>query len=256
VPKITTTFVDSFDGTRLAVHQLGAGRPVLLLHGLFSSAQMNWIRFGHAQRLADAGFRVIMPDHRCHGQSDAPHDPARWSRDVPGDVLVRDVLFLVEDLGLPDYDLVGFSMGARTALAAVIAGLTPRRLVLAGMGLDSCDNWRARSAFFLDAIDRFDSVKPGDPAHFAVSFMKTMKIDLVAARLLLEAGGEIDRTMLAQVTMPTLVLCGEDDRDNGSPADLAAALPHARLQLVPGNHMASVTKPDMSEGLATFLGQG
>ena len=46
----------SFDGTELAVHRLGGGRPVLLLHGLFSDAQTNWIRFGHAQRLADAGF--------------------------------------------------------------------------------------------------------------------------------------------------------------------------------------------------------
>ena len=38
----------SFDGTQLALHRKGEGRPLVLLHGLFSSAQMNWIRFGHA----------------------------------------------------------------------------------------------------------------------------------------------------------------------------------------------------------------
>lgn len=253
MPEIVTELVDSFDGTRLALHRLdaaaGAGRPVLLLHGLFSSAEMNWIRFGHAQALADAGFQVFMPDHRAHGQSDAPHDPARW----PADVVVRDCLHVVERLGLADYDLAGFSMGARTACAAVIAGLAPRRLVLAGMGLESLDNWQARAAFFIDAIDRFDAVKQGDPAYFTVAFMKTMKIDRVAARLLLQAGVEIDRADLARVTMPTLVLCGEDDHDNGSPAALAEALPNARLQLVPGNHMGSVTKPDLGRAIVDFL---
>ena len=88
--EIVTSQIESFDGTRLAVHRIdaagGEGRPVLLLHGLFSSAQMNWIKFGHAQALADAGFQVFMPDHRGHGESTAPHDPAHW----PADVLVRD----------------------------------------------------------------------------------------------------------------------------------------------------------------------
>lgn len=251
MPDIVTSFVDSLDGTRLAVHTVGEGRPVLLLHGLFSSAQMNWIKFGHAERLAAAGFRAIMPDHRGHGGSDAPHDPACW----PDWVLARDALALVEALDLTDYDLVGFSLGARTALAAVVAGLAPGKLVLAGMGLESLDNWRTRSTFFLDAIDRFDSVRPGDPASFVVAFMKTMKIDRVAARLLLESGGEIDRADLARVTMPTLVLCGEEDRDNGSPHALAEALPNARLQLVPGNHMASVTKPELGAALVDFLSE-
>lgn len=249
MPDIATSFVDSFDGTRLAVHTVGEGRPVLLLHGLFSSAQMNWIRFGHAERLAAAGLRAIMLDHRGHGQSAAPHDPACW----PDGVLARDALAVAGALGLTDFDLVGFSLGARTALVAVIAGLAPGKLVLAGMGLESLDNWRARSAFFLDAIDRFDTVKPGEAANFVVAFMKTMKIDRVAARLLLESGGEIDRADLARLTMPTLVLCGEEDRDNGSPHALADALPNARLQLVPGNHMASVTKPELGAALVDFL---
>ena len=49
---------------RLAWREAGKGRPVILLHGLFSDAQMNWIKFGHAEKIAVAGFRVIMPDLR------------------------------------------------------------------------------------------------------------------------------------------------------------------------------------------------
>ena len=43
------------DGVELAWHEEGEGRPVILLHGLFSDAQMNWINFGNATRLVAAG---------------------------------------------------------------------------------------------------------------------------------------------------------------------------------------------------------
>ena len=249
--ELHTDHIASFDGQKLAVHRLGTGRPVLLLHGLFSSAAMNWLRFGHAQTLADAGFEAIMPDLRAHGHSATPHDPAAFPRDV----LVRDCVALVDTLGLEDYDLAGFSLGARTAARAVMAGLVPRRLVLAGMGLEGLSGWTRRSAFFLDAIARFDDVRRGDPAFMAVSFMKTMKVDRVAARLLLESVEDMDAADLARIPMPTLVLCGADDRDNGSPEALAEALPNARLAEIPGTHMSSVTETRMGEEIADFLGK-
>lgn len=241
--------IPSFDGQELAVHRLGAGRPVLLLHGLFSSATVNWIKFGHAERLADAGFEAIMPDLRVHGESAAPHDPAAY----PTGVLVKDVLAIVDALGLDDFDLVGFSLGSRTAAASVIAGLRPRRLVLAGMGLQGLTGWNRRAAFFIDAIDRFEEVRHGDPAFVAVSFMKTMKVDRLAARLLLQAVDDVDLADLARVDMPTAVICGDKDDDNGSAAALVDALPDARFIQVPGTHMSSVTQPELGEAIAGFL---
>ena len=115
----STEHFASFDGARLAIHTEGEGRPVILLHGLFSSAQMNWIKWGHGARLAAAGFRAIMLDFRVHGDSDAPQDAAAY----PPGVLVRDVAALAEHLGLEPrgFDLVGFSLGARTA---IFAGIT------------------------------------------------------------------------------------------------------------------------------------
>ena len=241
--------IASFDGTELVIHRMGEGRPVLLLHGLFSSAQMNWIRFGHAARLAEAGFEAIMPDLRAHGDSAKPHDPAAY----PPGALVRDVEAVVEALGLADFDLAGFSLGSRTAVGAVVAGLAPRRLVLAGMGLEGLAGWERRSAFFIDAIDRFGEVKHGDPAFLAAQFMKTMKVDRVAARLLLGAVTDLSLDELAKITMPTLVVCGDRDRDNGSPQKLVDALPNARFEEVPGTHMSSVTEPALGEAIARFL---
>jgi pimeloyl-ACP methyl ester carboxylesterase len=53
--------------------------------------------------------------------------------------------------------------------------------------------------------------------------------------------------------MPTLVVCGSEDQDNGSALELAEALPDAMFVQVPGTHMSSVTKPDLGEAIAKFL---
>jgi pimeloyl-ACP methyl ester carboxylesterase len=248
VTVITETF-SGFDGAPLAVHRMGAGRPVLMLHGLFSEASTNWIKFGHAQRLADAGFEAIMPDFRAHGASAKPHEKVSY----PTDVLVRDTFAILDALAIGDYDLVGFSLGSRTAARGVIAGLEPRRLVLAGMGLEGLAGWNRRSAFFLDAIARSDEVKHGDPAFMAVAFMKTQKVDLTAAKLLLESVGDTDPAELERIAMPTLVLCGAQDRDNGDPVKLTEALPDACHVEVPGTHMSSVTETALGEEIVRFL---
>ena len=109
---------ESFDGVRMAWTEAGPedGRPLVLLHGLFSNANVNWLKFGTAARIADAGLRVIMPDFRGHGKSAAPTDAAAY----PADVLADDVLALIDHLGLTDYDLGGYSLGGRQTLRAVI----------------------------------------------------------------------------------------------------------------------------------------
>lgn len=248
---ITDTF-ESFDGTRLAYHREGAGRPVVLLHGLFSSAEMNWFKWGHHERLAEAGFEAIMLDFRVHGESEAPQDASAY----PPGVLVRDAATLVELLGLEDgeYDLVGFSLGARTALHAVAQGvLHPRKLAACGMGIEGLAEWVRRAAHFKRVIDEFDTVKPGSPLYVARTFLKSQGVDRVAARLLLDAMDPFDVSALANITIPAAAICGDEDQDNGSAQELANALPDGRYIEVPGNHMNSVTKPELGEAIGQFL---
>lgn len=249
LPSIITTRIRSFDGTELAVHEAGEGRPLLLLHGLFSSAETNWIKFGHAARLAGAGFRVIMPDLRAHGHSGAPHDPTAYPRDV----LVDDALSLIETLGLDDFDLGGFSLGARTTAKLLASGVTPRRAVMAGMGWEGLTGWGRRRDFFVTAIDRRDEVKRGDPHFMAVAFMKTQGIDPVAARLLLGSFGEVDTETLVARDVPVLVVCGADDSDNGSAPELARQLKAATYREIRGTHMSSVLEPALAGEMVSFL---
>lgn len=237
------------DGVELAYHELGEGRPVFLLHGLFSSAEMNWIRFGHAARIASEGFHVIMPDLRAHGASGKPHDPAAY----PKGILARDLKELITHLELTDFDLGGFSLGARTVIEAVGEGMKPGKAVLGGMGLQGLQGWERRKHFFLEAIDQFDTAARGNPHWLAIQFMKTMQVDRQAAALLLESFEDAFMDWLAAFTMPTLVIVGSEDHDNGSGEELAAAMPGATYAEVPGTHMSSVTRPEFGNEIARFL---
>jgi pimeloyl-ACP methyl ester carboxylesterase len=239
------------DGVELAFHELGEGRPVILLHGLFSDANMNWIRFGHAEQIAAKGFRVIMPDLRGHGLSAKPHEPEHY----PVGILARDLRELVAHLGLTEFDLGGFSLGARTTVEGVGEGLKPRRAILGGAGLEGLKHWERRKNFFLEAIELFDRVPRGDPHWLSIQFMKSQKIDRVSAALLLQSFADAFLDWLQAFTMPTLVVCGSEDDDNGSAEELAAMLPNAVFEQVPGTHMSSVTKPEFGEAIASFLAQ-
>jgi pimeloyl-ACP methyl ester carboxylesterase len=58
---------------------------------------------------------------------------------------------------------------------------------------------------------------------------------------------------LQAFTMPTLVVCGDQDDDNGSAEELANVLPNAIFAELPGTHMSSVTKPQLGEAIANVL---
>ncbi len=237
------------DDVQLAYHEWGEGRPVVLLHGLFSDANVNWIKFGQAERIAARGFRVIMPDLRAHGLSGKPHGAEHYPRGI----LARDVRELVARLGLTEFDLGGFSLGARTTVEAVGEGMRPRKAVLGGAGLEGLRNWKRRKTFFLQAIELFDKVQRGDPHWLSIQFMKSQKIDRVASALLLESFEDAFMDWLEAFTMPTLVVCGSEDDDNGSAEELANVLPNALFEEVPGTHMSSVTKAEFGEAIADFL---
>jgi pimeloyl-ACP methyl ester carboxylesterase len=239
-----------FDGAALAVAEMGEGRPILLLHGLFSSGEMNWRRYGAAAEIAGAGYRVIMPDFRAHGQSAAPHDPSAY----PPDVLAMDIEALIEQLGLTDFDIAGYSMGARTLVRLLARGLKPGKAILSGMGLEGLTGGTARADFFKRVVKQPDGWPAGSPEAFAAAFMKQNKVDGVAVGLLLDTFVSTPPDVLAGIETRILVLCGRDDRDNGSAPALALELPNAALVEIDGNHMSAVTKPDFGSAIAAWLG--
>jgi pimeloyl-ACP methyl ester carboxylesterase len=244
-----TQHYSAIDGTRLAWRELGAGRPLLLLHGYFSNAATNWIRYGTAAQLAEAGFRVIMPDLRAHGESDCPHDAACY----PPDVLADDGLTLIAQLGLTDYDLGGYSLGARTVVRMLMTGATPRRAIVAGMGLKGLTDTSSRSAHFRHILQNLGNHSKGSAEWMAEAFLKTSGGDPVALELLLGSFVDTTEADIRAIKVAVGVICGVDDQDNGSAEQLAETLSAGTMISIPGNHMSAVTKHEFGKSLADFL---
>jgi len=239
----------SFDGAELAWHEMGGGRPVVLIHGYFSNAQVNWIKYGHAAKIAAAGFRAIMPDLRAHGESAKPHDAASY----PPDVLMHDGMALIEHLGLGDYDLGGYSLGGRTVARMLANGAAPRRVVISGMGLKGLTDTQGRGTYFRRVLTNLGSFERGTAEWMTEAFLKTTKGDPEALLRVLDTFVDTPRETIAGFAQPTAVISGVEDEDNGPAAELAELLPHGTLIEIPGNHMSAVTRPELGQAIRDFL---
>ncbi len=249
--RVEPLFFESPDGYRLAWREIGEGRPLVLLHGFFSTATVNWIRYGHAEAIVAKGYRVIMPDLRAHGDSAKPHDPAAY----PPDILARDGLALIGHLGLTDYDLGGYSLGARTVVRMHVAGARPRRMIISGMGLSGLTDLSSRADHFRHVLTDLGEHERGSPAFMAEAFLKTVDGDPEALLQILNVFTDTPEAAIRAIDVPVLVLAGEEDTDNGSHADLAALLPDATHREVPGGHMSCIVKPAFGEAIADWLGK-
>lgn len=246
---IQTERFESFDGTKIAVHVAGEGPPVVMLHGFLSSAKANWFAPGIAQALVEAGRQVIAPDLRGHGRSQAPSDLSKW----PPDVLAQDQFALVAHLGLTDFDLVGYSLGARTAVRAMVRGLKPRRAALGGMGDTGVMEAGKRAEMFEDSIRHGEEAADPRAARRIHRMIADQGLNPEAMLGVLASFVETTEAELRAIEVPTLVVCGEEDRDNGSPHRLAEIIPHAELRMVPGDHIGAVSQPELAWAIAGFL---
>ena len=121
----------SFDANGVKIHYLlhGTGEPVVLIHGLYSSAAINWQWPGTLAALA-RNHLVIALDLPGHGRSDKPDNRAAY-----GLQMVEDVIQLLDRLNIKAAHIVGYSMGGIVALKLIADH--PDRAVsgtLGGMG--------------------------------------------------------------------------------------------------------------------------
>lgn len=244
-----TRFIAAVDGTPIAWREIGTGRPLLLVHGYFAGADANWVRPGHAAALARAGARVIMPDLRGHGESGRPHDPSAYPRDV----LAHDMQALVAALALRDYDIAGYSLGARVVVRMIANGASPRRVVLGGTGLEGIIAAESRAAYFRHVLDHLGRHPPGSKAWLAEGFLRANKGDPVAMRLVVDTIVSTPLETLATFLCPILVVCGEDDSENGSATALADAVPDGHHRAIAGDHIGAATRPELASAIAAFL---
>lgn len=243
------------DGVRVAYHDWNAGAdgpPIVLQHGFTVSSASTWFLTGIVEALARHGRRVIAIDARGHGETDKPHDPAFYG----GVRLARDLIGVLDLLNVESYDLVGYSMGAMIAVHAAARDVRVRRLVLSGNGAYLLERAKADGAFLsaeiADALEADDPARITDPAG---AWLRKVADATRADRLALAALARslFERLPIDAVRVPTLVLVGDADPFAWGAERLANAIPGARLELVPGDHISTVHNVAYVRSVLGFL---
>ena len=240
------------DGLRLAYRELGQGRPLILIHGYTSSAQVAWVGTGLAGKLAGLGYRVIMPDMRGHGDSDRPHDAAAY----PPDVLADDGLALIEHLGVTGYDLGGYSLGGRTVVRMLARGAAPGRAIVGGQGLEAIIHTVGRGGQYRHVLTNFGTFEPGSPERAMEDWVTSIGGDPVALARIPDTFVDTPQRALARITVPTLVLTGAGDGHNATAEALASALGAGEYVMLPGSHYSAVQTPEFESVVVAFLQRG
>lgn len=215
-------------------------RAILLIHGFASNRNEGWKRTGWYAALDRRRFRVIALDQRGHGESGKSHDPAAYLRAN----LARDIVALIDHLGINRVDLFGYSMGARTAAAAALAA--PERfsnLILGGVGHKLLEE-RSPTATNL----MVEAMLAEDPDTINEPFLKSFRQfadeqgeDRQALAAFTQATNPpLDVAGFAALPMPVLAVAGERET-NGDPVELALAFVHGHGVVVPGcDHFSAI----------------
>jgi pimeloyl-ACP methyl ester carboxylesterase len=230
----------------------GEGEPILLVHGFASSKEFNWVNPGWFTTLKGAGRRVIALDNRGHGQSTKLYDPA----DYHTERMVDDARALLDHLGLPRADVMGYSMGARIAafLALAHADRT-RSIVLGGLGLHLVDGVGLPESIAeaLEAPSLADVTDPQGRTFRA--FADQTRSDRWALAACIRGSRQVmARDKAASIQTPTLIAVGTKDPIAGSAEQLAAIIPKAAVLPIPGrDHMLAVGDKVFKAGVLQFL---
>lgn len=226
------------DGATIWYGQYGfqnRGTPVLLLHGGLANSDY----FGLlVPALVRSGYRVIVMDSRGHGRSSPSTRPYSYA------LMARDVVGLLDHLGLRQVDLVGWSDGGIVGLELGLnAPSRVRRLYAFGTNA-SLDGLRPdydKQPVFARYIERsaIESRAQGRSAAQHATFL-----------------GEISRMwasepaftpdQLARIAIPVTMALGQHDeaiaRDHVVKID--SALPNSVIEVVPNvSHLAMIQQP-------------
>ncbi len=240
------------DDVELAYLDEGEGEPIVLVHGFASNKETNWVYPGWVSTLTRAGRRVIAMDNRGHGRSTKLYDPAGYHSAI----MAEDVRALINHLGLPRADVMGYSMGARiTAFLAVAHQQYVRSAVLGGLGVHLVEGVGLPEtiALGLEAPSRADVTDP--TAHMFRAFAEQTKSDLKALAACIRGTRQtLTRAEVGRITLPVLVAVGSNDRIAGPPEALGALIPNAQVLVIPGrDHMLAVGDRVFKAAVVEFL---
>lgn len=242
-------------GATLAVATAGDPHApaVMLVHGFASSRRDNWVRTRWLPPLVDAGFRVVAPDLRGHGESSRPRRLKAYS--VPR--FVADLVAVLDAADARAAHVVGYSLGARLAweltarhperVASLVVGGPPVLGSFAGFDLAA-----AQAALRASADP---SASPLNSATARYLAMATMNSNDPEA--LLRVAEAVRRSAFdprrSRSGHPLLVVAGDDDEVAEASRALAADLDGRFVGLAGRDHVTAVTSRLFKDEVVAFV---
>jgi pimeloyl-ACP methyl ester carboxylesterase len=258
----------TFDSRGVKIHYIieGQGEPVVLVHGFTASIPVQWGLPGIISKLAKQ-YQVVALDNRGHGNSDKPHDPDSYGKQMP-----EDVLRLMDHLKIKKAHVVGYSMGG--FMTTYLLANHPDRLVtatLGGAGWTRPDD--GRLSFMTELADSLDSgkgigpliehltpanrPKPTDEQIKAINQMLLLTNDAKALAACMRGmkGIAVTEEQLRASKVPTLCIIGSDDPLKVGVDDLAKVKPDITVKVIENtDHMTAFRSPEFVDDLLAFLG--
>lgn len=248
--------MDMFENEGLKLAFIDEGDPsapcIVLVHGFASSLAVNWVDPGWVSTLTGAGYRVLAFDHRGHGASEKPHDPAAYAPQR----MASDLRALMARQSVGKAVLFGYSMGARVSAFAAME--TPElfpALVLGGLGMglvEGVGDWDPIAEALL--APSLDDVTHERGRMFRAFADRTRSDRLALAACIKTSRVEPSREEVASIAVPVLVGVGTRDDIAGSAEGLAALMPNAAAFAIEGrDHMLAVGDRTFKAEVLRFL---
>jgi len=235
------------DGIQLATFSGGDGPLVIALHGLIVHSEFMWPERLLAD-IAKVGWEWVALDARGHGASDGPHEPAAYADRA----MARDVIALMDHLGATEAVLLGYSLGAYTAVETALLDKRVRGLILGGFSLMSVPDTDEGVQFYRDLAEGM--LADEAPAeHFYREFADEIGADAKAIGCHLMGAALpqfFEPKQVAPVTVPTLIINGSEDADAG---ESARPFVDGRALTVPDDHIGAYGTDEFRDAVCRFL---
>lgn len=232
------------DGTKFHYVEQGEGTPMILIHGLTSSAVNNWFSTGIGQKLAKTN-RVIALDMRGHGETGPSPEDSNGT-------MIQDVVDLMDYLKIEKAHIGGYSMGGATTSG--LLKVAPERFITAsimGIGIRETEEWLGNTPQD-PAGARTRTPSEGDSDRPRVDLSRRADgAPRGAPRGAPEANPEVD---LTKIDFPVLALNGGNDRPLAKTHRMWRELRDFKYVVIAGrNHMEACRDPLFGDALVKFI---